>query len=330
MCVFCNQRSISGRQSFCPESVKAEIDTALKTIPRECEVEIAYFGGSFTGIDRELMVYLLDIAEDYIIDPREGCARVTGIRMSTRPDYINDEIIGILSHYHVKTVELGLQSMRDSVLTLSKRGHSALDAEKACRLIKNAGYELIGQMMIGLPGSDLADELYTARKICDMGADGARIYPTVVFFETELAQMTRNREYDMLGIDEAVYRSKEVLKIFESHGVECIRIGLCASDNLGDDSYVMGGANHPSLGELVMGERYFDLMCESADELLKNDGLKEGIITFTVPTGDMSKAIGQRAKNRHRLEEKYRNYKIIIKEANVPNLVSSLESNTEV
>ena len=173
MCVFCNQRSISGKQRFNRESVIEEIDSALSTIPADAEVEIAYFGGSFTGIDRELMIYLLDVAADYVNNRRDGCAKIIGIRMSTRPDYITEEIMEILSRYPVRTVELGLQSMRDSVLSLSKRGHSANDAEKACRLIKSAGYSLIGQMMIGLPGSTLSDEIYTAQRICDMGADGA-------------------------------------------------------------------------------------------------------------------------------------------------------------
>ena len=324
MCVFCNQRSISGKQSFCRDSVGREIDEALSTIETDAEVEIAYFGGSFTGIDRELMIYLLDVAEDYIKNPREDRARVIGIRMSTRPDYIDGEIMEILSRYHVRTVELGLQSMRDEVLVASKRGHSAADAERACRLIKDAGYSLIGQTMIGLPGSTLEDEIYTAKKICEMGADGARIYPTVVFYDTELAKMAERGEYAMLSLDDAVMRSKEVLKIFDEHNVECIRIGLCASDNLMDEEKVMGGANHPSLGELVMGEEYFDRMCLEA-ERISVQSTHSGTITFTVPRGDMSKAVGQKGKNRKRLEEKYKNHKIVIKEANVPKLVSSFE-----
>lgn len=324
MCVFCNQRSISGKQSFCKESVRREIDMTLSTIEKDAEVEIAYFGGSFTGIDRELMIYLLDVAEEYIKNPREDSAKVTGTRMSTRPDYINDEIMEILSHYHVRTVELGLQSMRDEVLMSSKRGHTALDAERACRLIKDAGYSLIGQMMIGLPGSTLEDEIYTAKKICEMGADGARIYPTVVFYDTELSDMAKRGEYEMLSVDNAVARSKEVLKIFNENNVECIRIGLCASDNLIDEEKVMGGANHPSLGELVMGEEYFDRMREAAQFIVAQNE-SDGVIIFSVPYGDMSKAVGQKGKNRRRLEEIYKNQKIVIKEANVPKLVSSFE-----
>ncbi|MBQ8408158.1 MAG: radical SAM protein [Clostridia bacterium] len=304
-CVFCNQRSISGKQSFCKESVKREIDAALATVSPDSEVEIAYFGGSFTGIDRELMRYLLDLAKDYVDSPAEGLARVSGIRMSTRPDYIDDGIMKILSEYPVVAVELGLQSMDDSVLARSKRGHTAKQAEEACKRIKAAGYSLVGQMMIGLPDSTPEKEIYTAEKICDMGADGARIYPTVTFYDTELAEMAARGEYEMLALDDAVRRSKDALKIFREHGVECLRIGLCASDNMGDPTKVMGGANHPALGELVMGELYYDRMRELLDRRADTDEMRGKTVRFVVPQGDVSKAIGQKGINKKRLTDEY-------------------------
>ena len=321
MCVFCNQRSISGKQSFRRESVIEEIEEALATISPESEVEIAYFGGSFTGIDRELMIYLLDVAASYVNREEDGRARVTGIRMSTRPDYINDEIMDILSRYPVKTVELGLQSMDDEVLKKTNRGHTSHDAEIACKMIVDAGYSLVGQMMIGLPASTLQKEIYTAEKICDMGAQAARIYPTVTFFDTELACMAERGEYEMLSLDDAIYRSKEVLKVFERREVDCIRIGLCASDNLGDLTKVMGGANHAALGELVMGELYFDKICAIADRLQGEKGSLEGrTLEISVPQGQTSQAIGQNRKNKIRLVERYGLKNIIIKENNLSGL----------
>ena len=159
-----------------------------------------------------------------------------------------------------------------------------------------------------------------------MGADGARIYPTVVFYDTELAEMTVRGEYRMLSVDDAFTRSKEVLKIFDEREVECIRIGLCASDNLGDLEKVMGGANHPSLGELVIGERNFDEMCRIAEKTIKSNEKNDvNTLCLCVPRGELSKAIGQRGKNRKRLEERFKPYKIEIKEANVPKIVSHLE-----
>ena len=301
MCVFCNQRSISGKQSFKKESVIGEIEAALATLPLDAETEIAYFGGSFTGIDRSLMIYLLDLARKYVTFPREGQARVSGIRFSTRPDYINEEIMGILAEYPITTVELGLQSMDDKVLRLSNRGHSAIDAENACKLIKSAGYSLVGQMMIGLPGGNLENEVATAKKICEMGADGARIYPTVTFYDTELAHMAERGEYEMLSLEDAIFRSKEVLKVFNSAGVECIRIGLCASDNLSDGEKVMGGANHPALGELVMGELYYDEMREFFIKVSRGASIVGKNIKLLVPTGRLSMAIGQKGRNRDRL-----------------------------
>ena len=314
MCVFCNQRSISGRTRFDRESVRGEIDAVLSTIPADCEVEIAFFGGSFTGIDRELMIYLLDVAQSFV-DKNDGRARVSGIRMSTRPDYISEEILDILSRYSVKAIELGLQSMDDGVLALSKRGHNAACAENACRMIVDKGYELVGQMMIGLPGSTPESEIYTAKKICDMGAQGARIYPTVVFYDTELACMTTRGEYKMLELDDAVIRSAGALDVFEQRGVECIRIGLCASENLSDDDKVMGGANHPALGELVLGEYIFGQMCALINQTNVDTHGKEA--AFIVPRGRLSAAIGQKGVNRERLYSIYGFKSISIKDGDV-------------
>lgn len=313
-CVFCNQRSISGKQSFCREKVREEIESALATLSPDSEVEIAYFGGSFTGIDRDLMVYLLDLAKEYVDRAESGRARVSGIRMSTRPDYIDGEIMEILARYPVRTVELGLQSMDDGILARAKRGHTAKQAEDACRMIKDAGYQLVGQMMIGLPDSSLEKEIETAKRISALGADGARIYPTVTFYDTELAEMAKRGEYRMLDTADAVLRSKEVLKVFEANGVECIRIGLCSSDNLGDPKTVMGGANHPALGELVIGELYYDKMRAL---LTEQSALRGGTVCFFVPRGDTSKAIGQGGRNRSRLCEEFALKKMLVKETDL-------------
>lgn len=299
-CVFCNQRSISGHTDFVKENVKEEIETALSTIPMgdDIEVEIAFFGGSFTGIDRELMLYLLGVAYEYVCE-----GRVDSIRLSTRPDYIDDEILEILGGYGVKTIELGLQSMDDAVLSASRRGHSRECAERACRKIKEHGFQLVGQMMIGLPMSDIEKEIFTAKEICRMGADGARIYPTVVFYDTELCEMSKAGEYIPLDIEDAVIRTKEVLKIFDLNDVPCIRIGLCASENLSSEDKVFGGANHVSVGELAMGELFFDKICEALD--VAENKRKCDTLVIYVPNGATSKAIGQKKRNIQRIKDKY-------------------------
>lgn len=295
-CVFCNQRTISGHGEFKIENVRREIDDALSTLDDSTEREIAFFGGSFTGIDRALMIELLDLAESYV-----ECGLVGEIRLSTRPDYISDEILDILSKYHVITIELGLQSLNDSVLSASKRGHNAECALMACRAIKERGFSLIGQMMIGLPKSSANDEIMTAELICRSGADGARVYPTVVFAETELAEMMQGGEYEPLDTDEAVERTKNVLGIFDSYGVPCIRVGLCASENLRDASLAIAGATHSAIGEMAMSELFYERICRELDAR----SACGGSLVIYVARGATSKAIGQKKKNKEKICKKY-------------------------
>ena len=295
-CVFCNQRSISGQMDFDASVVDGQISEVLSTLGEYDECEIAFFGGSFTGIDRDLMLYLLGVAQKYV-----DAGRVTGIRMSTRPDYITPRVLDDLSHFSVKTIELGLQSLDDDVLVASGRGHDASCALRACRAVKEAGYELIGQMMIGLPHATPESEIMTARSIADAGADGARVYPTVVFYDTELCAMAQRGEYLPLSNEEAVLRTKDVLAVFAEADVPCIRVGLQASENLADESKVFGGANHSAIGELAMGELYYERICREIERL----GLRGETLTIYVPEGCVSKAVGQKKKNKQRICQKY-------------------------
>lgn len=298
MCVFCNQRSISGKMSFDISKVENEIETALSTIKSEDFVEIAFFGGSFTGIDVSLMTGLLSLAQKYI-----DAGRVRSIRLSTRPDYIDNEILDILSSYTVGTIELGLQSMDDGVLSACKRGHNARQAERACRMIKERGFKLIGQMMIGLPDSTVEKEIYTAKKICEMGADGARIYPTVVFYDTELCTMMQRGLYTAPSNEAAVERTKEALKVFAERNVPCIRVGLQSGENLSDESHVAGGASHSAIGELAMSALYLDKICEKIDAEIGSKKVEN--LTVFCPKGETSKIVGQKRKNTEKICQKY-------------------------
>ncbi len=291
-CVFCNQHSISGCQHFSMEEVDKEIQTALATMAPADQVEIAFFGGSFTGIERSLMIALLDKAQAYV-----ESGQVSSIRLSTRPDYIDDEILSILSRYAVETVELGLQSFSDAVLAASHRGHSAKDAERACRLVIKAGFSLVGQMMIGLPSSTPMDEEMTARKIVSLGAAAVRIYPTVVFKDTPLYQMYREGRYTALSPADAIVRSERVLRIFLDAEVACIRLGLCATESLTDPATAMAGPNHPALGELVWNEYYYRELLH----LTEMQTLTGQRVILILPPHLVSKVVGQKRSNIKRL-----------------------------
>lgn len=295
-CVFCNQKKITGKPCFERQSVINEINTALESIDLEkIECELAFFGGSFTAIPRAEMLELLSISDIYL---KSGS--ISSVRLSTRPDAITPEILDVLAFHGVRTIELGLQSFSEGVLNASNRGHTAYDSEKACELIKNRGFKLIGQMMIGLPSSTLSDELFTAEKICSLGCDGARIYPTVVFPDTELDRMYQKGIYKKLTLEEAVTRTAEMLEVFITHSVPVIRIGLCSNETLNEKEYAEN--YHAAIGELAINRFYLKKMAALLTTLDVTVGKS---VSFSLPTGKISQAVGQKRANVIALKEAF-------------------------
>ena len=320
-CVFCNQRKITGVPCYDRNSVLSEIETALSTIDTDTtETELAFFGGSFTAIPEPEMIWLLSTAGKF-----KDSGKIQSIRLSTRPDAINEKILDILSTYGVRTIELGLQSFSDKVLTASRRGHTAKTSVNACNLIKKYRFQLVGQMMIGLPDSSPQDEIYTSKEICRLGCDGARIYPTVVFPETELMSMQEKGLYTPLSTEEAVVRSADVFEIFVSSGVKVLRIGLCSNETLASDFFRSG--YHPAIGELTINRYYLKKM----SELLEKYHSPTGTVVFAVSKGKTSQAVGQKRSNVSLLAEKYGLKKIRVTESELVSGfgISLLHTDTE-
>ena len=260
-CAFCSQVKITGQKAEKSlETELAELRLLLEGAggSHGSESRIAFFGGSFTAIERKRMEALLSVAYEYV---QKDVA--SGIRISTRPDCINEEILSVLKKYGVKEIELGVQSTNDRVLDLNGRGHTAEDSFAAAKLINAYGFTLGGQMMVGLAGADYESELQTARDIVAMGAKEARIYPTVVFENTKLLEMTLAGEYEPLTDEEAVSRAAGCGRIFAENGLTLLRIGLHSSENLAEAPF---GANHPAIGELVMGRMCSETVCELAGD----------------------------------------------------------------
>lgn len=242
-CIFCNQRAITGEQN------PISIDEIRVIIAKETEPKtIAYYGGSFTALPDAEQIKYLEVLHEPDIKPK-----VAAIRISTRPDSINAKKIALLQKYQVKTVELGVQSMTDSVLDIAKRGHSAIDAIKALRELKEAGFETGVQLMLGLPTETEAETLEGARKILAEKPDLLRIYPVVVIKNTELAKMFDENKYESLSVDEAVSIAAKVRLIADANGVKTIRTGLNWSEDFNEQDY-LAGAYHPAFGALVKGE----------------------------------------------------------------------------
>jgi histone acetyltransferase (RNA polymerase elongator complex component) len=247
-CIFCNQKKITGiEKEVTGQDVQSTIDAYLSTIDREgSHIEISFFGGSFTGIPLDYQNELLEAAKK---NYDEG--KIDDIRLSTRPDYINHEILKNLKKYGVGIIELGVQSMDFEVLQVAERGHTPEDVIKASKLIKEFGFKLGIQMMVGLPKDNLEKDLYTANEIIKLKPDFIRIYPALVIKDTYMEYMYRTGKYNPLSVDEAVEISKELYKKFTLNEIPIIRLGLQTTEqiNLGKD--VIAGPFHPSFRELV-------------------------------------------------------------------------------
>ncbi|MDF2675240.1 MAG: radical protein [Clostridiales bacterium] len=247
-CIFCNQKRITGiEKDITYGEVVQTIDDYLKTINRENSyIEVSFFGGSFTGIPMDYQNELMQAAKEAYIS-----GKIDGIRLSTRPDYINPYILDNLVKYNVGVIELGVQSMDDEVLRLSERGHSPEDVINASRLIKKYNIKLGLQMMLGLPGDSEEKDLYTANEIIKLKPDFVRIYPALVIRDTYMEYMYKGGLYKPLSIDEAVEISKKLYIEFISENIKVIRIGLQPTEEINTGRDVISGPFHPAFRELV-------------------------------------------------------------------------------
>lgn len=286
-CSFCNQRAISGQtRPVQPEEVTAVCERALATMKMGAsDAEIAFFGGSFTAIPREYMRSLLEAAAPYV---RAG--RFRGIRLSTRPDCVDEAVLALLKGYGVTAVELGAQCMDDRVLALNGRGHTAADVERASRLIREAGLELGLQMMTGLPGADDEADRETARRLAALTPDTVRIYPTLVMRGTPLAAWLSKGRYVPPSLETAAALCADLLWFFEEEqGIPVIRLGLHAEGSL-QENY-LAGPWHPAFRELCESRLYL----EAARRALA--GCAGGPVALYVHPAALSKMIGQRRQN---------------------------------
>lgn len=242
-CSYCNQKTITGKnEQPTPQDVKSAVETALKR--KNFEYEIAFFGGSFTAIEKDYMISLLDAAYAYV---KNG--DVKGIRISTRPDCIDREILSLLKDYGVTSIELGAQSMDDEVLSANRRGHTAQDVADASKLIKEYGFELGLQMMTGLYKDTNEKTVESAKKIISLAPDTVRIYPTVVLKDTYLAELYLSEKYVPLNAEESAELCAVLVPMFEKADIKIIRLGLHSSSDVKKN--MLAGGFHDAFGELV-------------------------------------------------------------------------------
>ena len=301
-CVFCNQKKISGQTTTVDaQDVKNTVEYYLKNFTDDSKyVEIAFFGGSFTAIDEKKQNELLEAANEYI---KNG--KANSIRISTRPDYIDKNILKRLKKYHVKTIELGVQSSNDYILNKSKRGHTFEDVKKASKLIRWHGFNLGHQMMVGLPESSRIDEINTAKALIKLKPKMVRIYPVLVIKGTELEKEYKKGTYEPLTVVQAVETCKELVKMFDKKHIDVIRVGLQNTDeicNPGEEkSEVVAGPFHPAFRQLVESGLWYDSIVEKIKKL--NVKVKEVVVT--VNPADVNNVVGHKKENIKKMKETY-------------------------
>lgn len=315
-CIFCNQKSISGQQKMITkEDVKKTIEFYLENIrDKQAKKEVAFFGGSFTGIEKEKQEELLKTAYEYI---KSG--EINSIRVSTRPDYIDKQKLKLLKKYKVETIELGVQSANDYILKRSNRGHNFEDVKRASKLIRWNGFKLGHQMMVGLPESTRIDEINTAKELIKLKPKMVRIYPVLVIKNTKLEKEYLEGKYIPLTVVQAVEISKELVKMFNKKGIEIIRIGLQNTDTITDPdeegSEVVAGPYHPAFRQLVESGLWYDAIVEKIKKL----NVKVKKVRVTVNPQDANNVIGHKKENIEKLKEMYTLDLIVKQDSSIKN-----------
>ena len=301
-CIFCNQKSISGQKSnMTKEKAKEIIENYLKSIDKEnAQIEIAFFGGSFTAIEEERQEGLLQVASEFV---KSG--QVSSIRVSTRPDAIDKNILKRLKKYKVKTIELGVQSSNNYILKRINRGHTFEDVKRAAKLIRWNGFRLGVQMMVGLPESTTIDEINTAKELIKLKPKMVRIYPVLVIKNTPLEKELEKGTYKPLTVVQAVEVCKEIVRLFHDKNIDIIRIGLQPTDEISEPgsekSEVVAGPYHPAFRQLVESAMWYDAIVGKIKRL--NVKVKE--VEVTVNPVDANNVIGHKKENVKNLKELY-------------------------
>ncbi len=298
-CIFCNQKKITGlTTNVKPEDVENIINEYLGYFRKDSYIEVAFYGGSFTAIDMDTQSALLEIPYRY---KTKGI--IDAIRMSTRPDAIDNSILENLKKYNVDTIELGVQSLDETVLDKSERGHTAQDVYEASELIKSYGFNLGLQMMLGLPEDSFVKSLYTCREFIKLNPYNVRIYPTLVIKGTFLEKQYLQGKYKPLSLQEAVDQSSILLMLFYINDINVIRVGLQPTENIQMGKDVVAGPFHPSFRQLVESNIYralLDFYFSKQDLETEN---KELILEVNQRT--ISLLVGQKSSNTIYLKERY-------------------------
>jgi histone acetyltransferase (RNA polymerase elongator complex component) len=293
-CSFCEQRSISGEENKISadevfETASKELETLSETERKD--TEIAFFGGSFTAIEREKLLSFLKVGKSLIEK-----YSIKGIRISTRPDALSEEILDILKEYGVSDIEIGAQSTDAKVLLLNDRGHTREDIFVASEKIKKYGFGLGLQIMPGLFGDTKETIEKTVADVLKIKPDTLRVYPTLVVRGTKLEKLYNEKIFTPLTLEDAAEICSKMLEPMEDSGIEIIKMGLHSEKSLEEN--LVAGPYHPSFKEICESR----LFCDKIEDEMNKRNLKSADV-FVSPKS-ISKALGNRRENLEKLSKK--------------------------
>ncbi|MDO8784793.1 MAG: radical SAM protein, partial [Syntrophales bacterium] len=298
-CVYCNEEKAVGdyppriTEPFFRETVSTCLGNSRR---KKGPVQIAFYGGNFTGIDREYQRELLEMAGTFI---RQGL--VESVRISTRPDCIDEACLDFLEEFSVKTVEIGAQSMVDDVLRRAHRGHTSSDIRHAVQLLKRRGFETGVHLMAGLPGDSFEGFAFSVRETIALQPHTVRIHPTLVFSGTGLAEAFHRGDYQPLTMPEAIAACTYALNKFTAAGIPVIRLGLQTTPEMEKAGSIVAGPFHPAFRSLVEEAIYFDRV----SRLLSPLDVRDKELTFVLFPGDISRFRGQKNRNLQAIQKQF-------------------------
>jgi len=298
-CVFCNQRAITSIDARIPSrtDIVQFVESFLRySHVKRSPVEIAFYGGNFLGLSPGMINHLLDAVRPFIDQKR-----VQYLRCSTRPDTISPETLDRLARFPFTVIEIGGQSMDDSVLALSQRGHTAQNSRDAMSLVKAGGYRVGAQLMSGLPGDSATGAFTTASRVADIGPDFVRIYPTVVLRGSLLEKWFAEGRYWPLTLERAIEQVKSMLRVFQCKQIPVIRMGLQPTEALMQSDEILAGPFHPAFGHLVVASHFKDM----ARDILDRWTSTPSSIRIHVNSRNESNIRGQKNETIHYLKHRY-------------------------
>lgn len=301
-CIYCDQKVITGKKKLpTKEDIISEIEKRTKTFSKPAHIELAFFGGNFTGLNLEEQEYYLKIGLEFF---EKGI--INGIRISTRPDYINEEILRFLKNYPLETIEIGAQSFDDQVLIACGRKYGSLEIYRACKFIRSFGFKLGVQIMLGLPESNKDKELLSVEQAINLGAAELRIYPLLILKNSEIEKLYAKGEYMPLTLNETIERVKEIILLAEQSNVAIIKVGLQITDELKRN--FVAGPLFPSIREMAISEIWLDIFRKYNFHLSKKN------VKIVVSPSQINYAIGYKKKNKQFLLSLFKDVKFITDE----------------